>query len=387
MSQVIKVLHLSTHNEECGIAKYQEQFLDGMKTEVDVEHVFFGVSPNKTKVMAFKEYDRILAEFTEQLKDFDILHIQHELSFYKHKELQSVMDAAAKLHKKVIVTVHTALEVEYHKATLNGFGAHSIVHYLRQRKDQIKFEAIHLTPLKRADLLIVHNKSTKDNLVKHGLHPDRVRVIRIPVPDLSFGLKTNRVAEGLQRKDGDIIFATVGFVTASKGVDHAVKALNFLPPNYKLAIIGGVHPNGSNERFMDEICDYIVAHNLQDRVYIAGYISDDQELNALIRECDICVYAYDKQYYSFVSSASLSNAFANHKATIAYQTESLLETNNELDVITFTRSPNYYELARELQSISIDTKSQLSKQYAELYAYDSEAKKFAQVYRDIIADS
>jgi glycosyltransferase involved in cell wall biosynthesis len=139
-----------------------------------------------------------------------------------------------------------------------------------------------------------------------------------------------------------------------------------------------------NESFLDEICDYIIANNLTERVYITGYIEDDNILNTIIKEVDICVYPYDKRYYSYVSSASLSNAFANHKATVAYSTDSLVEVNDEFGVVTFCKSSNYYELAREIKNINLKDKSGLSEKYSEKFTYKSEASKLAEIYRSIL---
>ena len=171
-----------------------------------------------------------------------------------------------------------------------------------------------------------------------------------------------------------------------KGIDHAVKALLYLPDNYKLAIIGGNHPDTEHGEYYDEICDLINELNLKNRVYITGYVKEDSRLNALIRECDVCVYPFDTKYYSYVSSASLNNAFANHKAVIAYPTKTFLELNEDMQVISFCRSGNYYELARELKAIDVDKAANQSKNYAEQYSYDKEAKNFLKVYVDLLED-
>jgi glycosyltransferase involved in cell wall biosynthesis len=384
MTKQIKVLHLSTHNEECGIAKYQEQFLDGMQGFPDIENRFFEISPNISKLMSKSEYDGVLHKFFKELKEYEILHIQHELSFYKHKELESTINIAKTLGKKVVVTMHTAPEVEDSVAVWIGLNPRGVLHYLRKKKQNYKFEKVHLRPLRSVDLIMVHNNATKNNLIKFDFDPNKIKVIKMPVPAFLFGEKSTVLKRELKIKEGDIIYSTVGFLTRTKGIDQAVKALNFLPENYKLAIIGGIHPKAMNESFLDEICDYIIANNLTERVYITGYIEDDNILNTIIKEVDICVYPYDKRYYSYVSSASLSNAFANHKATVAYSTDSLVEVNDEFGVVTFCKSSNYYELAREIKNINLKDKSGLSEKYSEKFTYKSEASKLAEIYRSIL---
>ena len=55
MNHPIRVLQFSTHNEDCGIAKYQEQFIAGMEGTEDFHTDFFPYSPNKTKHMTKAE--------------------------------------------------------------------------------------------------------------------------------------------------------------------------------------------------------------------------------------------------------------------------------------------------------------------------------------------
>jgi len=384
MNNKIRVLHLTTHDEICGIAKYQEQFIEDMKHEEDIENIIFDLSPNQTRFMTKQQYAPVVKHFESMLKEANILHIQHELAFYKHRELSTVVGLAHALKKPVIVTIHTALDVEYKKARLQGHLPKYFISYLRQLKLQKKFESIHLNPLKKADLVIVHNKTTKDSLVVHGFDAAKIKVITMPIPKINFAQKSHKIKQEMNIKENDVLVCTVGFISKTKGTDQAIKALRLLPQNFKLVIIGGTHPDSRDTAFLDSITDYIIDNNLVDRVYITGYIEDDNELNAMIRECDICVYPYDAGYYSYVSSAALSNALANHKAVITYPTPTFYEINNNEEIIKFCKTPNYYELAREIKRLDIKKYSQLASKYANKYTYDKEAIKFADIYRQVL---
>ncbi len=381
----MKILHFTTHNEDCGIAKYQEQFIAAMHTVGGVEHTVFEYSPNVTKHMSEAEFTPVLKQLVAQMRDQDILHIQHEISFFKKNELYRVVKAVRRMRKKVMMTVHTAPDAMYKEPKLEGYGPRSWLKYLRAMKAAREFTDVHIRPMREVDLVIVHNTVTKKNLMKHGVKEDRIRIIDMPVPNISFERTSTVIKKALDYRSGDVLFCAVGFVSKTKGFDHAVKALNFLPKNYKLAIIGGMHPEGRNDKYLDKLCDIIAEYGLQDRVYITGFLADDEELNAAIRECDICVYPYDREYYSYVSSASLSNALANHKPTVAYPTASFREVNSEMDVLALTKSFNYYELAREIRAIDVPSRHEKSKQYAQLHAYDKEGEKFIDIYQQLIA--
>lgn len=381
---MIRVLQFSTHNEDCGIAKYQERFVRAFRESEGVETDYFEYSPNKTKLMNPDEFRKVLEKFSAKLQGFDILHIQHELSFFYSSELEQIIRKSKSLGKKVIVTVHTAPDAQLVTPNLGGFGLHSVIHFIKQKISMQRFLDKYVNPLKNVDRIIVHNESTRQNLIKYGVNPQKVTVIRHPVPSISHNLESDRIRKALGYKKGDVIFAAVGFLSAAKGTVHAVKALSYLPDNYKLAIIGGVHPDAQDTTFLDEVTDCVNSLNIRDRVYITGYVPDDNELDALVSEVDMCVYPFDKKYYSFVSSGSLNIALSSHKPVIAYHTPSFDETNTELDVVAFCKSPNYYELARSIKDLDIPEYTENVKKYAELYDWDKEANRFIGFYHNLI---
>lgn len=383
MNNITRVLQFSTHNEECGIAKYQEQFTSVFSNIEDIYSEYFKFSPNIIKSMDEAGQNRILVELKEQLKEFDILHIQHELSFFKSDELSKIINIARRMNVKTVATIHTAPAAQYIAPRLTGVGPRSIIHFVKSVILSRRFMGRYYTPLKDIDLIIVHNNSTKQDLISHGFDSNKIKTIRHPVPMVESTQQSQEISKVLRKTKEDIIFATVGFMSRSKGILHAVKALPLLPDNYKLAIIGGMHPDTDDVSFYDEVSDTIEELELQSRVYITGFIKEDARLHALIREVDICVYPYDKKYYSFVSSGSLNSALANHKPVISYATASFVEINHEMPVVTFCKSPNYYELAREIRTVDIKHSSLLSKKYADKFSWDIEATAFASIYRQL----
>jgi len=336
MEQVIKVLHLSTHNEECGIATFQQNITDAMGAERAIENVFFDISPNKLKLMKGKEFDAALHKFSQELKRYDILHIQHEYSFYNDDQLQRIVSIAKSKHKKILFTLHTpphALGKNMPVRTVPGLHPRSWIQTLRTSRALERFRASHIKPLLLADLLIVPSQAAKESFEQFGVLASKFQVVELPVPNTNTGVKTDKIAQALHKEEGDVILSTVGFLSATKGITAAIKALTYLPDHYKLALIGGAHPSGQNDKFYDKTCDLIRELNLKDRVYITGYVGNDDERDAMLRETDICLYPYDRDYYNYVSSAALTNAIANELPIVAYKTDTFLEANNEVPFI------------------------------------------------------
>lgn len=381
---MLKVLHITTHDEECGIGKYQEQFLKAMKPLPGIENTIFPYSPNKTKVMSAQEFAPVLKQFAKQLKDYDVLHIQHEFSFYSQDELGEFVEAARQQKKKIIITVHTSLHAGIPRLDTKQFITKGPKHFIGTRRFKQLMINAHVAPLKKADLVLVHNSVTGDSLIHYGVKRANILKITMPVPELDFRLKSTYIKQHLKPKPGDVVFCTVGFLSENKGMRDAIQALQLLPSNYKLAMIGGAHPSGANDVFCNEMKSLIKQLDLEDRAYISGYIKEDDTLNAMIRECDFCVYPFHAPYYSGVTSASLNNSLANYTPAITYPTKPIIEMNATLPAVITCKSFDYHDLATEIKNIDIKQQTAVAKKYAQTFAYGKEAKKLTEIYTELI---
>lgn len=386
MDRGVRVLHYTPHDEDCGIGEYQRQFLEAMQASDEAYNEIFPYSPNKTKNMSPDEFSKVLGELRDAMKTFDILHLQHELSFYKQGELNRIVSTIKDMGKKMVMTVHTAPAAQYRTPQRRGISPKSFLNYARDIKIARHFTRVHIEAMRGADLILVHNTMTKDNLVEHGIPAANITVIQHPVPMADFTLQSREVRDALSHKEGDVIFACVGFLSRMKGIDHAIRALSYLPDNYKLAIVGGVHPSGVSDALLDELSDMIVRLKLIDRVYITGFVEDDTRLHALIRESDVCVFPYDREYYSYVTSGALFQAIANHKTVLAYPTKPFIEMNKD-HTIAITKSANYYELARYLAVLDREGYEQKAKAYAAKHSYAAEAKNLIKIYANLGTNS
>jgi glycosyltransferase involved in cell wall biosynthesis len=242
----------------------------------------------------------------------------------------------------------------------------------------------HIEPFRQADMLLVHNDFTRAALMRHGVPEERIHKLIHPVYQHEQKQTSDVITKELRKSPKDVIYCIPGFIYRVKGAKAAVKALKYLPDNYKLAIIGGVHPTSDDIKIYDKICDLIERLKLKDRVYITGFIEDDDTLDAMIRECDACVYPYDRKYYAFVSSGSLNLAFGNGMPVVAYPTESFKEVAAIADgALVLCETFAYYELARELGRLDLPKQRELSRAYAEKMAWPKMAQELVGVYEAI----
>lgn len=382
--KTIKILQLSSHNESCGIGRYQEQFVDHMKSMSDVETNFFSISPYALRPMNSEEFKKALFQLEKELNSYDILHIQHEYSFFKDSQLAAHIAVARRLKKKVIITFHTAPDAHYPQPTLAALRVKSTLRFMYSKVRARAFRQSYIEPLNKADMVLTPNNLTKNNLIKYGVIADKIQLFTHPVPEVKSSKKSTEIHKALSVKPGDTIISTVGYISETKGVLDAVKALLFLPATYKLAIIGGVHPRGNGEAYLNHIADVISQNRLQDRVHITGFIEDDARRHALVRESDICLYPYEKAYYQFVSSAALNDAFANAKPIVAYPTEAFKETDGGTNVLNLTTTFSYHELAQKIVSLDLKKAAKQSKEFATTNSYSNKTNELVGYYRQLL---
>jgi glycosyltransferase involved in cell wall biosynthesis len=381
----IKILHFSSHDEDCGVGKYQENYLVGMNNAAGIENKFFDVSPYQTRVMGPEGVDKVMAQLAKELQDYDILHIQHEFGLYWFDQFKKIVDTAKNAGKKVVVTVHLSPGFAIKRPVRKGLGPRSILKLLLDKRNYARMIEWHMMPMQRADLVIAHNEPTIQSLKYFGIDPAKIKKMTHPVYSVPTPPESHEIREALHKQDGDIIFCSTGFLHKYKGTIAAVRALTYLPDNYKLALIGGVKADSDEVVFQDKITNLAHRLGVQDRLYVTGFIQDDDRMNALIRECDVCVYPYDRVYYASASSGSLNLAFANDKPVISYPTGSFKEVAELSDgAVVLTSTFAYYELARELKRIDLGKQAQLSSAYAEKMAWPKMSAELIKLYQGLV---
>lgn len=380
----MKILNFSSHYEDCGIAKYQENYNDEINGLNDYTAEFFSYSPYQTRDMNDAEFSKVINTLRKQVVNYDIFHIQHEFGFFRGTQLQQLVDTAKAAGAKVIVTYHTSPDLIIIHKSLTGLGPRSIISFLRSKRHNKQLSDIHIKPLLSADMVISHNEYTSGQLASYGVPTQNISLIPHPTYPIKKPAKTSFIAESLNKKDGDIILSTIGYLHRFKGVDKAIKALSFLPDNYKLAIIGGVKSDSDDQKLYDQLADLILKRNLKDRVFITGVVLDDNDLDSYIRETDISLYPYDSKYYKGVASGALNLAIANERPIVAFPVSTLEETNSEIGQLVLTQSDSYYELAREIKNIDIKEQSKRIKQYAEANSWENMTLRLLDVYKSLI---
>ncbi len=385
----IKILHLSTHDEECGIGKFQESFLHYMATNPDVSNEFYPPSLNHLKRLTGTQLGDALNDFRQALEHFDILHIQHEFGLFSGdgEGLSQFVDIAKSLNKKLIITIHTAPGLILKDNSLQNYTIRGVAGYLKRVTINRRIIAKRLKPFKKADLVITLNSFTAHQLTDIvGVSADKIFNSQIPIPTLTELPKNNVLRKKMDLKTGDILLCTHGFITPYKGVKDAIQALSMLSQKYKLAILGGTNPDSGDPRVYEEVVELVRELKLEKRVYISGYIKNDNKLDELLRGCDIALYPYNLEYYKLASSAAITKAITNKLPVVAFPTQSFIEINAFMPgSIVLTDSAEANQLAEAVEGLDIEDQTKKSIAYAKANSYSSSAQQLIGLYKKLLA--
>lgn len=383
----MKVLNITTYNEECGVAKFQANIQKAFENINEVDSVIFPRSLNYIKKLNAEERLTVINEIVAQANKYDVVHIQHEfgLFFNLGEGFGEIITALKANNTRVVVTIHTApSHVLIYNPSASLYRPRSVLgHTVRALKNHSQRKKL-LEPLKMADAVVTLNRNTKSELVDIvGVSADVILSTIHPVKNEEHSRRDSAPRAFTDKKA--VILAVNGFVNPYKGFDKAIKSLMFLPENYKLLIAGGVNPDSGNSKYMDEICDLITKLGLTDRVHITGYVKEDEELERIIGSCDIVLYPYDVDYYKLASSGAVGIAINCELPIVTFPADSFKEIDEYMSgVLEITDSTAYYELAQRAMRVADKPRAHSNiKEFKEKNSYGVFAQKLLDLYQKI----
>jgi glycosyltransferase involved in cell wall biosynthesis len=382
----IRILHVSTHHESCGIGKYQEAFLKEMENFKDVYNEFYPTSLNKIKILNQTDLEDEMSNLKRYAQSFDIVHIQHEFGLFRSKGegLSDILDALSE--KPTIITIHTAPSLLLVDNKFDGIGPRNILNYSKTWIINWKTRQKKIYPLRRPHKIITLNSYTKKQLVSIAHIPEEAILQRtLPIQTGVFREQSDILRKHIAANKSDTLLCTVGFVHQFKGVDHAVRALALLPKNYKLAVLGGTHPDSGDPRVLDSIKSLVKELGLGKRVFFAGFIKQDKKLFDLIRGSDVALFPYSLEYYRLASSDAINKALMNHVPVVAYPTESFKELHQlSSGAIELSPEASPESLASTIMSLRPKELIRRADAFIEINSLEAAAKDLVSIYKEML---
>lgn len=254
-----KLAIVSTYGEDCGNASYTHVLRNAFAKHVDVDvlpldlFLLQNTSPN----VRFAG-DSHIRDIAEKLKAYDYVNIQYEAGLYGAsikdmlRRIKILIEAAPNL----ILTLHRvefenssfwrAVKTGLAKRSYKGFRvARGSTQFSQLSRDIVKacvraakhknvWIKVHTRRDRRAIEDIYGFRNAFDFPLAFLTEPERVAA-QVPIDRAKF----------LQKWDfepADKVIGLFGYLSNYKGIETAIEALAFLPPEYKLGLFGSQHP-------------------------------------------------------------------------------------------------------------------------------------------------
>ena len=274
----VRIAMVSSLKERCGIADYTRYLVAELGKRIEVAWL---VQPD---------------DFAPVMNEADIVHVQHQYFLF------GGVAPWRSTFKRFIQQIKAPLVMTVHEiVTPEGSPPRRLA----------------LTAANRANFrhssvraFIVHTEQDRSRLAECGVPPDRIHSIfhgvppRPPLPDRS----TARARLGLT---DEFVLTVFGVLSRRKGHNLALDALAKLPPNVRLILAGGQHPDDHSD-YVRELERRSADPAIGDRVSITGYLAPD-EAESVMAATDLVL----APFISGSGSGSLAFAFACGKPILA----------------------------------------------------------------------
>ena len=366
---------ISTYDTACGIAGYTAHIVELLKTEFDVTVIPIDIVTVMRSDSACRAH---FVSIAKQGLQFDYVNIQFEYGIFGRTASVAAKNLELLLHifNKPSVTIHgLAYPPQFQwgqllKDILRLRLRHIFVrllHHNKQMRALQPFNVIKKLQATKSLPIFVHTKPDARYLKDHWQIKN---VFDHPLCYVTTEQRNKIVAKSSRKefprlnflKEGTKLIGAFGFLNDYKGFDLAILALKKLPPNYHLAIFGGLHPNShvphcATPNYIDKLqrCalgDYGSPKRNPDvshRVHFMGQLDDQSFLRAMAI-CDVVVVPYFEVGQS--SSGPLSMAVDMRKKVIASRTKCFRafgEYNSGL--IRFFDIGNILELSQAIEEV------------------------------------
>jgi len=317
----MKIAYVSTYlPKQCGIATYTDYLIRAIREEapelqikVVAERGATSIKEERFEVIPCWDRNEDYVEpIIRQVKDMDVVHIQHEYSIYKFDDrLPTVLQGLGATKK--VITIHCVRPAQFSErgAVDEDFAA---------RVAQL------------ADQVIVHLESQRAILVRLGIPPGKIHIIPhgTEISDEERGSSRQRLGLPLEGR----ILLMFGFVKRHKCLHIVLEALGEILERFKdtyLFVAGGLAPSPSKKdrEYAEFIGKRITELGLEENVIYPNSFFPNEDVPYLFGAADIVLFPYYEEDRS--ASGSFHLAIGAKKPIIASRIPKFEELKNICD--------------------------------------------------------
>lgn len=347
----LRVAMLTSQRERCGIADYSRLLVAELERRVEIAWI---TDPSG---------------FSAVMNEADIIHVQHQYFLFGGVApwKNTFGRFADQIKAPAVMTVHEFVEPDGNLARRAAVAA--------VNRAQFAHRAI------RA--FITHTEADRGRLEASGVPRERLHVIPLASPTAPALPPRSRARSELGV--GDCFVMTIfGFLSRRKGHAIAIKALALLPPNVRLLLAGGRHPDDRTD-YEDELRALAASTGVSDRMTLTGYL-EDEEVATVMAATDLVLAPFT----AGSGSASLAMAFACGKPVVAAAIPANVEINRACPGAVSLVPPNdAAELAAAVSHLLSDSRkltrlSEGSRRWAAQHTYADMADRTVRVYHSVV---
>ncbi|GDX40231.1 hypothetical protein LBMAG21_05230 [Armatimonadota bacterium] len=375
----MKIAMLTTVGERCGIAAYTAELTEALRRQPRMQVEVIPIDVGHQPLEHYQALARLL-----NAEDVDIVHIQHEHSFWGgilpgHSAYWTMRYL---IKKPIVLTAHTT----YSLAQMLRLKTERRPHIWLAKKiltlRRAYRDSVDIAPFATA-YTIVHTKEAGRELVVRGAKPQNISVIPAGVP------KTLPApAEGSEFREkhgllGKRVLTIFGYVVPSKGYEMTFDILPSLPSNTVLVVAGGARTPES-EPYVSQLKERVAQAGLMDRVVFTGYLSDEEIAEAMAGT-DVVLVPHLQATGSYSVMVPLSYGMPIVSSDLACFRE-IQERHACMELFRAGDKNDF--LTRLLAILGSDTRQAelrtQSAEYAQKFSWDEIAKVTVQTYRDAL---
>lgn len=367
---------LTSVGDRCGIAAYTRSLVRALDEFADVT-----VEPIEVGRQPVEHYQAQ----AEQLNRADVIHIQHEHSFWGGimPNHSAYWNLRYLLKKPVVLTAHTTTSLrDLLKVPTERRPIHRIAKELLIRRRAYR-ESVEIAPF-ITGRCIVHTREGGEELIARGANGKYIHVIPGGVPD-ALQAPTNGERFRALARPGDRIVSLFGFIAPNKGYELTFEAMESLAPDVFLLIAGGAR-NEEMIPYEQRIRALIQAHGLDERVYVTGHLTEEEIADAMAAS-DVVVAPHTQATGSYSIMVPLSYG----KAIVASNLACFREIQERVPCMELFRAGESDDFSRVLTRVLGDDERRAGMErqaadYARTHSWREVARKTVEVYREAIAD-
>jgi len=387
----MRVLHLSTWNDQCGIADYARHLVAALQCQPGAANELYPQRRHHLALMSDEVLRELFEGFVVLASAADVVHIQHEFAFFagRHGYARSVRQFGwllTQLRQRDVPVVTTFHNDPKSDAPADSTRRTRLTHAYHRSLWRWHV-ARHFRRGERRRQAIVHTQRSRQLMIESGCNPAQVQVVP-PGHPRRFVLPLHERAAAKARlgfPKQSTVLSIFGSVASPESYAWVIDTLKKLPSSFVLAMVGGSQPATHDDDIVNAILD---SWRNQDpgRLRITGFVSPEM-VDAYHAATDICLVPH--MPCSVSASVAMPWALTSGRPTIATDIVPFRHLNEDAECLLLVRPGDAGELAARIQELARDVVKQeelvrRALAYASANSWEALALRHLDIYESLV---